>query len=82
MQPTKNECQVLIDIEIKDVKMKVPEKVDIIVLWKRSNKKIDTKVSQLCPSNSHAIFNESFQMKTQLEWIPHKKYFKKKRSDF
>lgn len=54
----------LIDIEIKDVKMKVAENIDIVVLWKRSNKKIDTKVQQLTPSKSQATINESFQMKT------------------
>lgn len=62
--------------------MTLPEKANIVVIWKRANKKIDTKIQQLDPANRLCIINESFQMKTQLEWVPTLKQFKKKRSDF
>lgn len=39
-------------------------------------------MQKLTPERPQCTFNESFQMKTQLEWIQHKRQFKKKRSDF
>ncbi len=43
---------------------KVSALTDVIVLWKRGAKTIDTKVKQLSPSVSEAVFSEKFQMKT------------------
>ena len=62
--------------------MAVKESMNIVVVWKRSNKKIDTKVKQLTADDDSCRIDESFQMKTALEWIPGRKQFKKKRSDF
>ena len=44
-------------------------------------KKIETKIQEYKPLDHICVFNESFQMKTTLDWIPEKKQFKKKRSD-
>jgi hypothetical protein len=54
--------------------------MDIVILWKRGAKKIDTKVKSISPENATAIFNEQFQMKTQLEWDSLRNKFRKKQS--
>ena len=46
----------------------VDEPMSIVILWKRGNKKIDTQVKAVEKGKPEAIFNEKFQMKTQLDW--------------
>jgi hypothetical protein len=53
----------------------------IVILWKRGTKKIDTQVKPISPEKPNSIFNEKFQMKTQLEWDSLRNIFRKKSSD-
>lgn len=55
--------------------------MNIVILWKRGTKKIDTQVKPISPEKPHSIFNEKFQMKTQLEWDSLRNIFRKKGSD-
>ena len=55
--------------------------MDVVVIWKRGAKTIDTKVKQVTPTNPEAIFNDKFQMKTQLDYDILLKKFARKKSD-
>jgi len=57
------------------------EVMDVVVIWKRGAKTIDTKVKQVTPTNPEAIFNDKFQMKTQLDYDILLKKFARKKSD-
>ena len=57
------------------------ESQHIVILWKRGTKKIDTQVKAISPEKPNAVFNEKFQMKTQLEWDSLRNIFRKKSSD-
>ena len=79
---TSKQKKVNIDLNIRLAHVeKVPAPVDVIVLWKRGAKTIDTKVKQLSPSVSEAVFSEKFQMKTQLDFDMIRKQFARKKSD-
>ena len=54
--------------------------MDVVILWKRGTKKIDTAVKPISPENTMAVLNEKFQMKTQLEWDGLRQQFRQKRS--
>ena len=54
--------------------------MDIVILWKRNQKKIDTKVKRISPETNMTVFNEKFQMKTQLEWDSLRNNFRPKKS--
>ena len=56
------------------------ENIDVVILWKRGTKKIDTAVKPVSPQENTAVFNEKFQMKTQLEWDGLRHQFRPKRS--
>ena len=58
----------------------VSESMDIAILWKRGSKKIDTLIKQISPENNQCVFNEKFQMKTQLEWDSLRNQFRPKKS--
>lgn len=53
----------------------------IVILWKRGTKKIDTQVKPISIDKPYSVFNEKFQMKTQLEWDSLRNIFRKKGSD-
>ena len=55
--------------------------LDVLVLWKRGAKTIDTKVKQLSPANPEAVFNEKFKMNTQLDYDSLRRQFARKKSD-
>ena len=59
----------------------ITQATDVLVLWKRGAKTIDTKIKQLSPAITEALFNEKFQMKTQLEFDPLRRQFARKKSD-
>ena len=69
-----------IDLNIRQASIAVKESYDIVILWKRNQKKIDTRVKPISPENPVSYFNEKFQMKTQLEWDPLRNQFRPKRS--
>ena len=54
--------------------------MDIVILWKRGSKKIDTLIKHISPENNQCVFNEKFQMKTQLEWDSLRNQFRPKKS--
>jgi hypothetical protein len=55
--------------------------MNVVVLWKRGKNTIDTKVKQVGPGQQVALFNEKFQMKTQLEYDTLKRQYVRKKSD-
>jgi hypothetical protein len=55
--------------------------MNVLVLWKRGKNTIDTKVRQVGPGQPVAMFNEKFQMKTQLEYDTLKRQYVRKKSD-
>ncbi len=55
--------------------------MNVLVLWKRGKNTIDTKVKQVAPGQPVALFNEKFQMKTQLEYDTLKRQYVRKKSD-
>jgi len=55
--------------------------MNVLVLWKRGKNTIDTKVRQVGPGQPVALFNEKFQMKTQLEYDTLKRQYVRKKSD-
>ena len=75
-----NQKKIAIDLNIRSATIAVTEPMDIVILWKRGAKKIDTKIKSITPENTTAIFNEQFQMKTQLEWDSLRNQFRKKQS--
>jgi hypothetical protein len=69
-------------LNIRMAKVKgLPIPTDVVILWKRGQKTIDTKVKQLSPSVSEAVFNDRFQMKTQLEYDAILRKFARKKSN-
>ena len=60
--------------------MAVKEPMNIVILWKRGQKKIDTQVKPITPETQTSVFNEKFQMKTQLEWDSLRNQFRQKKS--
>ena len=68
MNKSQNQIKVAIDLNIRQAIIAVKEDMDIVILWKRGNKKIDTQVKPITPETQQSVFNEKFQMKTQLEW--------------
>lgn len=76
-----NQKKVSIDLNIRQANIAVEESMHIVILWKRGTKKIDTQVKPISPEKPSSIFNEKFQMKTQLEWDSLRNIFRKKSSD-
>ena len=62
--------KVAIDLNIRSAHYKVEEPTEVFIQWQRGGKHIDTKVKDIDPSQSSAIFNDKFQMKTVLEFDP------------
>jgi len=57
--------------------------MEVLVLWKRNKNVIDTKVKELVasPTQQTVVFNEKFQMKTQLDYDTLKRQYVGKKSD-
>ena len=53
-----NQKKIAIDLNIRLATIQVQEPMDIVILWKRGAKKIDTKIKSISPDNSTAVFNE------------------------
>lgn len=70
MNKSANQKKIAIDLNIRQATIAVTEPMDIVILWKRNQKKIDTRVKPISPETQMTVFNEMFQMKTQLEWDP------------
>jgi hypothetical protein len=74
-----------IDFNIRSVTISVDQPMEVLVLWKRSKNVIDTKVRELQPAGGGgqqtAVFNEKFQMKTQLDYDTLKRQYVGKKSD-
>lgn len=81
MNKQMNQKKVSIDLNIRQANIDVEDSQMIVIIWKRGNKKIDTQVKPISPDRPYAIFNEKFQMKTQLEWDSLRYIFKKKHSE-
>lgn len=64
MQKSQNSKKIAIDLNIRQATIAVKENYDIVILWKRNQKKIDTKIKPISPDKGMAVFNEKFQMKT------------------
>jgi hypothetical protein len=80
MNKSVNQKKIAIDLNIRQATIAVTEPMDIVILWKRNQKKIDTRVKPISPETQMTVFNEKFQMKTQLEWDPLRNQFKAKKS--
>ncbi|CDW73810.1 UNKNOWN [Stylonychia lemnae] len=72
--------KVAIDLNIRSAHYKVEEPTEVYIEWQRGGKHIDTKSRDIDPSQSSAMFNEKFQMKTVLEFDPSTNLFLKKHS--
>ena len=55
-----NQKKIAIDLNIRRATLNVSEPMNIVILWKRGTKKIDTGVKQITPETSEAVFNEKF----------------------
>ena len=60
--------------------MDLEDGTDVMILWIRGGKKIDTKVKQM--TDKTAIFKERFSMKTNLEFDPETRITKPKPTSF
>ena len=65
-----NEIKTLIvELNIKSANVQnVPELIDVVVLWKRGKRAIDTRKKQLGPTISKANFKDKFEMKTNMDF--------------
>ena len=68
-------------MNIKSATIQTQEPLDILIIWKRGTKTIDTRPRKIDKDRPQAIFNEKFQMKTQLDFDGFRRQFVKKRSD-
>ena len=73
--------KVSIDLNIKAAYIKVDEPINVLIIWKRGNKTIDTRSRTIDKTQPLALFNEKFQMKTVLDFDSLRRQFVKKRSD-
>ena len=73
--------KVNIDFNIRSATINVDQPMNVLVLWKRGKNTIDTKIKQVGPGQPVAMFNEKFQMKTQLEYDTLKRQYVRKKSD-
>lgn len=64
----KPQRKVSIDLNIRSATVKVDEPMEILIVWKRGTKKIDTRSRIIDQNRSQAVFNEKFQMKTALDY--------------
>jgi hypothetical protein len=53
-------------LNIKTLKVPLPDLTSVTVYWKRGEKRIDTKTKQV--TKGQAVFNEGFAMKTVLDF--------------
>ena len=72
--------KVKIDVNIRALYMKVPETLDIIVLWTRGTKKIDTRPRSLKADTGICQIKEKFEMKTALDYDVIRNKFVSKKS--
>eukprot|EP00347_Sterkiella_histriomuscorum_P010529 403375936 len=77
----KPQRKVSIDLNIRSATLKVDEPMEILIVWKRGTKKIDTRSRIIDQSRPQAVFNEKFQMKTALDYDTLRRQFIKKKSD-
>jgi len=77
----KQQKKVSIDFNIKAAHISLEKAVDLVVIWKRGEKTIDTRVKTYIPGDTSVVFNEKFQMKTVLDYDSFRKQFVKKKSD-
>lgn len=68
-------------MNIKSATIKVEEPVEILIIWKRGTKTIDTRSRCIDRDRPQAVFNEKFQMKTVLDYDTFRRQFIKKKSD-
>ena len=52
--------EVIIDIHVKKLKMKVEEQKSIRIVWKRGKKTAMTQAKTLSPETDTAVFDEKF----------------------
>lgn len=70
-----------INLNIRSAYLQVKTPIDLVIIWKRGAKTIDTKVAQVSAEQPQAMFNEKFEMKTQLDYDPISMKFLRKKSD-
>ena len=59
----------IVELNIKSANVQnVPELIDVVVLWKRGKRAIDTRKKQLGPTISKANFKDKFEMKTNMDF--------------
>ena len=56
-----------ITLQIKTLKIPVEEQLPVMIIWSRGQKKAQTKKRLLSESVHNAVFNEKFQINTQLD---------------
>ena len=70
------------DLNIKLAHLKnLPSTTDVVVIWKRGTTTIDTKVKQLGPDVTEAVFNDKYEMRTQMDYDNLLKKFPMKKSN-
>jgi hypothetical protein len=62
-----NQQEIVIDIHVKHLKLKVEKKTGLRVVWSRGKKQAKTQVKILNQSLDKAVFDEKFQINTILE---------------
>ena len=72
--------KVQFDIDIRQLSMDLEDGTEVMVLWIRGGKKIDTKVKTV--TDKVAVFKERFSMKTSLEFDPDTRITKPKPTSF
>jgi hypothetical protein len=56
-----------ITLQIKSVKIAVDEQMPVMIIWSRGSKKATTKKRLLSDKVHTAVFNEKFQINTQID---------------
>jgi len=69
-----NQKEVVIDIHVKHLRLKVTEKTAVRVVWSRGKKSAKTHSKTLSATLDKAIFDEKFQINTILELDPETGY--------
>ena len=70
------------DLNIKLAHLKnLPAATDVVIIWKRGTTTIDTKVKQLGPEVTEAVFNDKYEMRTQMDYDNLLKKFPMKKSN-
>lgn len=67
MVESNSQKDIQITLQVMNIKVPVTEQLPVMVIWSRGSKKASTKKRLLSDSVHTAVFNEKFQINTQID---------------